>query len=575
MKKTTTIFILTLFLIQNINSQSMIWGHNIGGHTGDLPIDLDKTSNGVLLTTTISSESKGLYKYDTNGNLIWQFNFFEGLPNGEYSSYSFLDSEVDENDNIYTLLNFDGLSTQINDITINKGVSLLKIDSNGNLVWSKKISSLVSETDINLLYKNNNIYVLGNFVKTVNINDEISLTSQEYWDCYSWIYRYGIDYYIAKFDIIGNLVDAVSFGTEYDDYVVSATIDENSNIYFTGGSDFHGGCSTRYTHITKYNSNLELQWEKQISKEENNSQLLYPSNIYYSETSSKLYLWGYNLQEVIHNDYNIPTSPCASRSDAIGAGANLLEFEDNGNFIKYRHYPNCTVYGVWQVGGKYNTVTINKAGITEHGDNLIILSSIHGSMDFDNGTFESTHLISRYDELMWDENLFLMKVNKENFNSEFIAKFPGEDTNEYPESVDNPNKIILESNNLYLSASFECNPIHIFGSPVSNNSGNNDCDILISKVNLENVLSNKNDFSYGDFKIYPNPANKFIFFKSYTEDISRVEVYSLAGDLIKELEQKTNIEKLNISELSNGLYLIKLISNNNHTSIRKVLIKNH
>jgi hypothetical protein len=94
---------------------------------------------------------------------------------------------------------------------------------------------------------------------------------------------------------------------------------------------------------------------------------------------------------------------------------------------------------------------------------------------------------------------------------------------------------------------------------------------LISKVNLENVLSNNNDFSYTDFNIYPNPANKFIFFKSSTEDISKVEVYSLTGSLIKELELNTNIEKLNISGLANGLYLIKLISFNNHTSVRKIL----
>lgn len=42
MRKKTISLILILFLIQNINSQTMIWGYNIGGHIEDLPLDLEK-----------------------------------------------------------------------------------------------------------------------------------------------------------------------------------------------------------------------------------------------------------------------------------------------------------------------------------------------------------------------------------------------------------------------------------------------------------------------------------------------------------------------------------------------------
>ncbi|CAL2081418.1 T9SS type A sorting domain-containing protein [Tenacibaculum sp. 190524A05c] len=570
MKKSIILFIV-LLLCFNLCAQSIIWGESIGGHTSDMPIDLDKTSNGVLLTTTTNNRIKGLHKYDSEGNLVWQFDLFESLPKGEYSDYEFIESEVDENDNIYVILNFNESTTEIGDITINYGVSLLKISSEGNVLWSQKIADQISVTDMSLMYSNGNVYLLGNFLKTANINDKITLTSKQYWDCYSRIYRYGMDYYLAKFDIEGNLSKVVSFGSEYHDYVASATIDENSNIYFTGGSEFHT-CTTRYTHITKYNSDLELQWEKVISKEENNSQLIYPSNIYYSKLSNKLYLWGYNLLGVIHDEYQIPASPCSSYSSGVGAGANLMEFTVNeGKFIKYRHFANCTSNSVWQVGGTYERITTNKAGIVEVEDSLIILSSIHGSMEFDNGQFESTYVISQYNEKIWDENLFLMKVNKENFNSEFIEKFYGDRVYENGPSIDNPFKIILEDNNIYLSAFFECSPINVFDTTIVNNSGNNDSDILISKINLSNTLSINENVTLSKFKIYPNPAKHNVIITNPNDFIKYVKVYSITGSLVQTNIANSNDININISDLSNGLYFFN-IKTNNGTSTKKVLI---
>jgi len=571
MKK--SFLLILLIFCQSIYAQELDWAYNIGGHIEDKPIDLDKTSDGIVLTTTTSLDSKGLHKYDSNGQLLWQFDFFESLPLGEYSKYNFLATEIDGNDHIYTLLNFNEKTIEINGITIYNGVSLLKIDEKGDLIWSEKISTMVSRTEISLLFKNDAIFIVGIYEDAISINNDISLTSRLYWDCVSDIYRYGTDYYMAKFDPDGNLVDAASFGEEYDDKLVSAVIDEDSNIYFTGGSNFHGLCSTIYMHITKYNSNFELIWKNEISKEENGSQLIYPSNMYYSEASEKLYLWAYTMGEVIHDDYNIPESPCASRSDAVGAGANLFEFDsETGDFVKYRHYPSCTGNYVWGFGGTQNPASINKAGIAESGDKLVILSSIHGSMEFDNGTFESTHLISIYDEFIWDENLFLMQVNKNDFSSDFITKFPGEKDNEYPESIDNPNELIVASSGLYMSASFECNPIHVFGSSISNNSGNNDSDTLIAKINLEKVLSSKDETPLLNFTIYPNPTQEFIFFESSTEEISSVKIYSITGKLIQQIEPNSRFEKLDISQLTSGLYFIEFKSIENHTSTKKIFI---
>src|SRR5690606_21940357 len=135
----------------------------------------------------------------------------------------------------------------------------------------------------------------------LNINNEINLTSQSFFDCFSWIYRSGNDFYLTKFTTSGTLINAISFGEDYPDYLVDVTIDDFQNIYLVGCSDFHS-CSNRYTRILKYNSDLNLIWSKQLSSESGNGNLLYPSDIMISQ-NGKLYVWGYNMQSVNTPNY--------------------------------------------------------------------------------------------------------------------------------------------------------------------------------------------------------------------------------------------------------------------------------
>jgi len=68
--------------------------------------------------------------------------------------------------------------------------------------------------------------------------------------------------------------------------------------------------------------------------------------------------------------------------------------------------------------------------------------------------------------------------------------------------------------------------------------------------------------------MYPNPVQNFLFIRSsYT--ITRVQVYSLLGDLVK--DEFGDVEKINMSSLNSGIYLIKIYSN--QFFVTKKLIK--
>ena len=59
-----------------------------------------------------------------------------------------------------------------------------------------------------------------------------------------------------------------------------------------------------------------------------------------------------------------------------------------------------------------------------------------------------------------------------------------------------------------------------------------------------------------EFELYPNPVSDRLFVKSSLYNVEKVEIYSVLGQQIKSIDKNT--DQINVSELSNGVYLIKL-----------------
>ena len=86
-------------------------------------------------------------------------------------------------------------------------------------------------------------------------------------------------------------------------------------------------------------------------------------------------------------------------------------------------------------------------------------------------------------------------------------------------------------------------------------------------VQQTNTLSTSN-MELSGIKIYPNPANRIIRIESGVTELTKVEIYTVLGKRIK--SQKSNLDEINIEDLSSGMYLMKLYSGNSST-IRKIL----
>ena len=84
-----------------------------------------------------------------------------------------------------------------------------------------------------------------------------------------------------------------------------------------------------------------------------------------------------------------------------------------------------------------------------------------------------------------------------------------------------------------------------------------------------NVLSMKEN-SIAGLKIYPNPVKNNLYVTSDNFEEKSVEIYNVLGKIV--LSTKVTNTPINVSKLSNGVYIVK-VTENNKTATRKLVIE--
>lgn len=95
------------------------------------------------------------------------------------------------------------------------------------------------------------------------------------------------------------------------------------------------------------------------------------------------------------------------------------------------------------------------------------------------------------------------------------------------------------------------------------------CPSTASLAVLAQIALNTNGFDLSKFKFYPNPVHD-ILNVDYAQNISKVEVFNAVGQLVSVKCQTGVSTKVNMSGLSDGVYLVKLSSENSTQVIRVV-----
>jgi len=108
---------------------------------------------------------------------------------------------------------------------------------------------------------------------------------------------------------------------------------------------------------------------------------------------------------------------------------------------------------------------------------------------------------------------------------------------------------------------------HLVYKDIWTNLGTHKCDAATAGVNDIPVDS--------WFTIYPNPVVSDHFSISSTSPIKEVEIYSVIGLCVYKQSFKKGQDKIEIGpiELGKGVYMVKVISTNKLSSVKKILVK--
>jgi len=107
--------------------------------------------------------------------------------------------------------------------------------------------------------------------------------------------------------------------------------------------------------------------------------------------------------------------------------------------------------------------------------------------------------------------------------------------------------------------------------------GNNSTQTAVVK-SRSNVKNNRttsiNKFNNGDLKIYPNPANDAIAISlSKNCNNCQIEIINLLGETVKNISVVEMESKITIAEIINGVYFVKVVSNNKVQCIQKLIVQ--
>lgn len=289
----TSVGFFDIFIQKLSPNGQLLWAKRIGSATADeaTGITIDASGNlyitGVFAQTVDFDPGEGTYnlttgtggpylqnifvlKLDADGNFIWAKPMIGDRTSRAYSITTDANGNVLVTGGFSNTVDFDPGEGVANLTAVNgEDIFILKLDSNGNLIWVKQMigNSIASGLSI-ATDTNNNIYTTGFFYDTVDFDPgegTANLTSL------------GLnDIFIQKLDSNGNLLWVKQMGSEGMNQGNSLTVDLEDNLYitgsFNGAVDFDPDTGTsNFTSagrsdgfIQKLNPNGNLIWVKQI-----------------------------------------------------------------------------------------------------------------------------------------------------------------------------------------------------------------------------------------------------------------------------------------------------------------------
>ena len=550
--------LIYFLLCGSFSFSQTLWGESFGGPSNDQP-------SGI--------------KTDDDGNLITTGVFVQSI-------------DVDPSANTCSLTSSNGLSTFVQ-----------KLNGQGEIVWGVSIESDIAvESKSIACDSDNNVYILGQFNGEVDFNPSASTAIIES--------NGASDIFLLKLSSLGQFLWVKTYGSTSFDNPGDVFISDADEIFLAGTFqltvDLSPGTEVEeYTSlgegdlfIQKLNTNGDLQWNSVIHSDEN-------IKCYHIESTSSggVYVTGDYSGEI---DFD-PSSGEELITAQENSSTFLLSLTNTGLFNWVDVYEATFLIGIIDI-----SVTSD--------DDLFVLLNINGTTDLDPGLnelpFTSSGLtmvvqkISEIGSLSWSKEFEIIDdggivgntiINDSESSLVVAGKFGGTvdfdpsgdvytieaDLTEifllsltttgdlvYVHHFENTNfggvreAVFSNTNAFYMYGSFtdsmnveiESGENYIYASNLQ--------DLYI--INVGYALGITDFISIDEILIYPNPFVDEIYIQSDLNDTKTITIYNVNGSCIKSKQLFSNLYSINLTDLKNGVYFIK-VESDKKTIIKKIM----
>jgi hypothetical protein len=497
-------------------------------------VDFDPSAN-TNYRTSVGFADNYIAKYSTNGSLIWVTSFGSTGVDIPHSVVT------DNNNNIIltgyfsNTCDFDpGASVAVKTSNGGRDAYIAKYDSSGNFQWVITYGSDSLDDAFNLdVDAQGNIYWTGVIEGTVTVGTTTFTTQVE-------------DVVFGKISPSGTILWVKQVGGSGIDEGSGIILDNNGDIIHTGyfkttvDFDPNAGVSNLTssggfdTYFGKYDTSGNLLWMKKIGGA--GADIGAPGGITIDNLNN-IYIAG-------NAGANCDYDPNAGVITHTMNGANdwfVAKYDNNGN-----HLLSFTVGGTGQDQAHRLT--------TDNQQNIYVTGWFRTSANFNpNGT--TMTLTGNCTGGGHDG--YIAKYNS-NGICQWAKQFGGVVNGNNQLTLGTSVKLLNEqqvvfSGRFHGNNAFASIPL----SPTTNSNGASDMFICLldSAGNYQNPLTsiqvNEQMIAY---KIYPNPTSDFIFINTQNQ-IKGVSIYNVVG---QKMESKLDNNKINVSNLVNGTYFIKI-----------------
>jgi hypothetical protein len=398
-----------------------------------------------------------------------------------------------------------------------------KFDEYDNLVFKKNfytngIASVSSiQTD-----KNNNIYLLGAIGDSVGnyivFDNDTIFNNTTYQTFLTKLDSNGT--HIFTKIINGNLLGAVAL-----------YVDESENT-FVGGSSYGLQIlfdSTSYitpnnydTHafVAKFSASGQFEWARSVGIN------IYPSSMYIHKITG-------------HNNQIYFTGSSFSNMQAsimFEGGGSFVNTSGNNYFIgSYDGFGNCK----WKKGSDCaGSETVPHCAMDKNG-NLCVSGAFDASIYFPDTLLNYAA----------KDVLFASYDSNGNYLSSAAA---GGLYNEYAQGM-----VIDNSGHVYIAGGTGSNPCTFGSIDISPTSPSS---IFVARLSKNPSFDPEQEKT--NIKVYPNPVNDHLFIELHSEKNTSIEMYNLFSQKVHQYSGKQTNVKIDCSQFSSGLYVLKITENN-------------